>query len=407
MEENRTPFRFAVMGAGNIANKFCSAVKLLQNCTVAAVASKSMERASAFAQKNGIEKAYDSYEQLLIETKPDCVYIAVTSDAHYELSMLCLKYGVAVLCEKAMFLNSAQAKEVFALARQKKVFVMEAMWSRFLPAVRKAKEWVESGRIGTPVYGRAAIGFHAPEDAGNRYFSPALGGGAAYDLTVYCYEIMTYLIDRPVEVVNAAAVFGETGVDVTDHVLLRFADEADSVAEAESMDAVDSADKMNGADAAESTDETESTDAADSAVKKDGTDKADCIGKVGGASCEKDLRSPGKSVVPKRREMFAVCESTFLANLGDRLVIYGSRGRLEVPAPHYASEAFLYDEQGNCIEYYKDEETENGFVYEVQETVNCIRTGKIESETVPHALTASCAEMFDLLVMSAVSQKEE
>lgn len=353
MGENREQFRFAIMGAGNIANKFCDAVRRLEGCCVAAVASKSMERACVFAQKNGIEKAYDSYEQMLIEAKPDCVYIAVTSDAHYELSLLCLKYDVAVLCEKAMFLNGAQAEEVFALAREKNVFVMEAMWSRFLPAVRKAKEWVESGRIGIPVYGRIAIGFHAPEDPGNRYFSPALGGGASYDLTVYCYEIMTYLIDRPVEVVNADAVFSRTGVDVTDHVLLRFADEKDK---------------------AEKADETGGEDA---------------------------LEDAGKSVYPKRREMFAACESTLLANLGDRLVIYGSRGRLEVPAPHFASEAFLYDEQGDCTEHYQDEVTENGFVYEAQEAVSCIRANKLESDTVPHSLTTACAKMFDLLNASA------
>lgn len=180
-------FRFAIMGAGNIAKKFYDAASSLENCCVAAVASKSMERAKAFADKYGIEKAYDSYEQMLIEEKPDCVYIATTCDSHYELSMLCLKYDTPVLCEKAMFLNSAEAREVFALAQEKKVFVMEAMWSRFLPAVNKAKEWLQAGRIGNPAYANIKIGFHAPEDPNNRYLSPKLGGGAAYDLTVYGY----------------------------------------------------------------------------------------------------------------------------------------------------------------------------------------------------------------------------
>lgn len=341
MEEIRKNFRFAIMGAGNIANKFCGAVKLLENCEVAAIASKSMERASAFADKNGIGNAYDSYERMLMEEKPDCVYIAVTSDAHYELSMLCLKHSVPVLCEKAMFLNSEQAKEVFALARQKNVFVMEAMWSRFLPAVKKAKEWVESGRIGEPVYGSVAIGFHAKEDPENRYFNPNLGGGAAYDLTVYCYEIMTWLIAWDVEVVNVAAVIGKTGVDVTDHVVLRF------------------------------------------------------------AKGRKGQEEQETAVTPCPYEMLASCESTFLADLEDRLVLYGRDGKLVLPRPHYASEAFLYNKEGECAEHYSDEDTKNGFVYEAAEAVDCIRNGRIESRTVPHSLTLACAELFDRLMAKA------
>ncbi|BDF46523.1 hypothetical protein CE91St56_36460 [Lachnospiraceae bacterium] len=103
-------FKFAIMGAGNIANKFCDAVKRMEDCEVAAVASKSMDRAENFAEKNGIKAAYDSYEKMLAEEKPDCVYIAVTQDAHFALCMLCLDYKTPVLCEKAMFLNSAQAE---------------------------------------------------------------------------------------------------------------------------------------------------------------------------------------------------------------------------------------------------------------------------------------------------------
>lgn len=318
-------FRFAIMGAGNIAKKFYDAASSLENCCVAAVASKSMERAKAFADKYGIEKAYDSYEQMLIEEKPDCVYIATTCDSHYELSMLCLKYDTPVLCEKAMFLNSAEAREVFALAQEKKVFVMEAMWSRFLPAVNKAKEWLQAGRIGNPAYANIKIGFHAPEDPNNRYLSPKLGGGAAYDLTVYGYEIMTWLMGEPTEV-KATAVFGPTGVDVTDHVLLRF---------------------------------------------------------------------PGKEGAA---DMLASCESSFLTNIGEGLVICGSAGRMVVPTPHFGSEVFVYDEQGNQTDYFKDEITENGFAYEAQEVVNCVRAGKIESEIVPHRLTIACAEVFDQLM---------
>ena len=335
MKQREQEFRFAVMGAGKIANKFCDAVKRLPEARVAAVASKSMERAKAFAEKNGIEKAYDSYEKMLEEEKPDCVYVAATSDAHYALSKLCVEHGIAVLCEKAMFLNSAEAKEVFGLAKEKQVFVMEAMWSRFLPAVRKAKEWIESGCIGTPVCGQIRIGFHAEENPENRYFNPALGGGAAFDLTVYCYEIMTFLINRPVTVEEATAVLGETGVDVTDHVLLRFA---------------------------------------------------------------------GK---PEEPDMLAFLESKFLSNLEDRLEICGTKGKIVLPRPHFASEAQRYGQTGECEEVFRDTVTENGFVYEAEEAMRCVRAGKAESETVPHALTIACAKLFDLMLQNAKAAQAE
>lgn len=331
MKEKRKKFRFAIMGAGNITKKFCEAVKLLEDCTVVAIASKSMERAAVSAEKNNVKHAYDSYEKMLVEEKPDGVYIAVTTDAHYALTMLCLNYQVPVLCEKAMFTSHAQAEEVFRISCEKKIFVMEAMWSRFLPAVRKAKEWIEEGKIGAPVYGNVRIGFCAPKDPKNRYFSPKLGGGAAFDLTVYCYEILTWLLDIPVEVLHADAVFGETGVDVTDHVVLHFSGQMQ------------------------------------------------------------------KKQMPGHFDVLAACESSFLTNLDDKLVIYGSEGKMVLPVPHFASEAFLYNNRGICLEHYIDETTENGFVYEIQEMMRCVREGKTESETVPHSLTLECAEMFDRL----------
>ena len=101
------PFRFAIMGAGGIANKFCDAVRLIPDCEVCAISSKSMERAESFAARHNLPAAYDSYEEMLRRERPDCVYIAVTHDAHFTLCMLCLDYDTPVLCEKSMFQNSS------------------------------------------------------------------------------------------------------------------------------------------------------------------------------------------------------------------------------------------------------------------------------------------------------------
>ena len=111
-------FRFAIMGAGNIAHQFCDAVTLVEDCEVSAIASKDLGRAQKFAEECSVAHAYDNYEQMLIEEKPDCVYIAVTPNDHFRLTMLCLEHRVPVLCEKAMFTNSAEAKAVFEIAEK-------------------------------------------------------------------------------------------------------------------------------------------------------------------------------------------------------------------------------------------------------------------------------------------------
>lgn len=310
-------FRFAIMGAGKIAVKFCSAAASIKDCEVAAVSSKSCERAQAFAADNHIPAAYGSYEQMLRQEKPDCVYIATTPDSHYELTMLCLQYRTPVLCEKAMFLNAAQAQSAFELAAKENVFVMEALWSRFLPALRRAEQWYAQGRIGRASFLEVTIGFRAPADPRNRYFNASLGGGAAYDLTVYAYELARLFIKEPLEEVQTSSVIGETGVDVTDHVVLR-----------------------------------------------------------------------GGSVL-------AGLSTSFLSSMEERLTLYGTEGRIVLPRPHMAKEALLIC--GDRQEHFVDTKTQNGFVYEIAETIRCVRSRQAQSETVPHRLTLDCAAVLERL----------
>ncbi|MGI6746382.1 MAG: Gfo/Idh/MocA family protein [Acutalibacteraceae bacterium] len=216
--------KFGIIGPGRVAVRFCEAVKMVSGAKVAAVASTSRERAESFAKSHGIAQSYGSYEQMLSLPEIDVVYIATTHNFHYENIMLCLKYGKGVLCEKSMVTNAAHAKEVFEYAQKHKLFLMEAMWVRYLPAVKKAKEWIDSGRIGRPILASAILGFRAKDDAKDRFLNKELGGGAAYDLSVYNIELATYLFGDAYKSVTAHAVFGETGVDITNNISLHYKD---------------------------------------------------------------------------------------------------------------------------------------------------------------------------------------
>jgi predicted dehydrogenase len=217
-------FRFGIMGPGHIAENFVDAVERQGEAVVAAVASRSMERADTFAKKYGIAQAYDSYEKMLKEAELDAVYIAVTTNAHYELAMLCLDYKMPFLCEKAMCVNSSDAQKIFTRSEQLGVFSMEGMWSRFLPKMTKVKEWLAEGKIGDVTLVTCGIGFNAPKDDQNRYYSPLLGGGATYDILVYCYDIATYFFEGAPKDTICISDWSKSGVDRTDIVVLKYPD---------------------------------------------------------------------------------------------------------------------------------------------------------------------------------------
>jgi len=213
-------FRWVILGAGAIANKFADAIRRIDGAEVIGVGSRSMERGQAFAKKNDIP-FFGSYEDALT-LKPDAAYIAATTEAHADLTRLCISRGIPVLCEKAMFTNSAEAEEVFALAKAKGVFAMEAMWSRFLPSIVEMKRQFDAGAIGQIKHFEIAIGWEAYSGPGSRFYEPSLGGGASYDLLVYCYELAEFFLGVPDKVESVAVHWASTGVDETETVLLRY-----------------------------------------------------------------------------------------------------------------------------------------------------------------------------------------
>ncbi|MBQ2433559.1 MAG: Gfo/Idh/MocA family oxidoreductase [Clostridia bacterium] len=214
--------RFGIFGAANIAHKFVDAVRLIDGAQVVTVASRSQERAEAFRARHGLPSV-DTYESLVSRDDIDVIYIATTQNMHKENVLMCLRGGKHVICEKAMALSEADAREMFALAAEKNLFLMEAMWSRFLPNVQAAKKWLEEGRIGEIQSAYATIGFLCSQSVEGRIFNPALGGGAMYDIGVYAIEVLTYLMNDEIrEIKSFVRPHAVTGVDERVSMLARF-----------------------------------------------------------------------------------------------------------------------------------------------------------------------------------------
>lgn len=180
--------------------------------TITAVASRSADRAGAFADRFGIAARYDSYEGLAEDPDVDAVYVATTHPQHEANTLLFIEADKHVLCEKPFALNAHQAQRMADAARAKGVFCMEAMWSRFLPAYRTLVDLLGEGRIGEPLLVEGDFGYRVPVVADDRHFDLAQGGGALLDLGIYPVQLCTLVLGLP-DRVAADGVIGTTGVD--------------------------------------------------------------------------------------------------------------------------------------------------------------------------------------------------
>jgi predicted dehydrogenase len=212
--------RWGVVGPGAIAAGFADAMGMAEGGDIVAVASRSSERADAFADRYGIARRYGDYAALAQDGEVDAVYVATPQSRHADDTLQMLRAGKHVLCEKPFALNEVQAQGMVDEARRQNVFLMEAIWSRFLPAYRSLVDVVGSGRIGEPLLVEADFGFRRSLDPDNRLFKADLGGGGLLDLGVYPLQLCTLLLG-PVEHVSAEGVIGETGVDEQVAAVLR------------------------------------------------------------------------------------------------------------------------------------------------------------------------------------------
>lgn len=294
--------RWGIVGPGNMAHKFADALKILQDGELCAVASRSKQKAEGFGEEYGISKdrCYGSYEELAKDKHIDAVYVAVPNVFHKEISILLLKNGKAVLCEKPVAMNEREAREVIEVARDNKMFFMEAMWTRFLPIYEKVNSWIRDGLIGEVRMFQGDFGISRYLSPEGIKLNPVLGGGALLDIGIYPVSLCHYLFHEIPSNVKSIVYIGETGVDVQTTVNFGFQG-----------------------------------------------------GKIAGFCCTLNAVTPG---------------------LGH---IMGTKGRIVLPQYWKCENALL------CCDG-KEEEVIiphicNGYEFEIQEVMNCIKSGKLES----------------------------
>lgn len=222
MQEEKI-FRWGIIGLGKIAQQFARDLKLLPNARLTAVAARDAGRAQAFASEHNVPFAYGSYEGILNCPELDVVYIATPHNSHCALSTMCLRNGLAVLCEKPWAIHATEAEEMVATARAQGVFLMEALWTRFLPTTIKVLELIQAGAIGQIQGIKADFGFQMKEPAPERLIRPELGGGALLDIGIYPAFLSLLLLGEPSRI-KAFSRFSDTGVDVDNAILLSYPD---------------------------------------------------------------------------------------------------------------------------------------------------------------------------------------
>jgi predicted dehydrogenase len=215
------PIRWGILATGNIAHKLAWALMDSSDSEVVAVGSRTQESADAFGDIWGIPKRHGSYEALADDPDVEVVYIATPHSHHHSNMLTCLSAGKHVLCEKAFTLNARQAEDCISLARDKQLFLMEAMWTRFFPAMTQVRTWLDEGVIGRVRLVQADFCFIVPYNPQHRIYNPALGGGALLDIGIYPISLASMVLGLPKKIKSQAHIC-PTGVDELDTVMFGY-----------------------------------------------------------------------------------------------------------------------------------------------------------------------------------------
>lgn len=212
--------KFAILGAGSIARSMSKTVKKMKSVELYAIASRDEERSKNFAKEFSITKAFGSYEEMLSDSEVDLVYIAVPHSHHYKWTIEALNHNKNVLCEKAFAVNEKQAAEMITLAKEKKLLLAEAIWTRFMPSRKIIDDIIKNDEVGEVFTLSANLGYVI--DGKERLIKPELAGGALLDVGIYTLNFASMVLGDKIKKINASAVMTESGVDGQDSIMIQY-----------------------------------------------------------------------------------------------------------------------------------------------------------------------------------------
>ena len=311
--------QWGIIGPGKIAVDFSNDLRLIEGeHSIVSILGKSESKAKAFASKQENCTVYTTIDDFLSGKKPDAVYIATPHPYHFESAIACLNSTIPVLCEKPLCMNEKQCQQLIVAAKSNNTFLMEGMWIRFLPGIKKAINLVNDGVIGIVDRVNASMYYKAPYDSGSRYFNKSLGGGSLLDLGIYPAFLAKLFLGNP-ETIKADAVLSPEGVDESCSVLMQY--------------------------------------------------------------------SNGKS---------AVIKSSLVSDSTDPATINGSEGTITILHPWFEkSPGVRVTLRSGKVINYPFQWGGHGLRFEIEETIECIRNGKIESELMPHSFSLELIKIID------------
>ncbi len=214
--------KVGILGAGSIAGIMADTIDKMKWAECYAVASRDLEKAKKFAAAHNVKNAYGSYMEMLKDKKVDLVYIATLHTLHYEHARMCIDYGKPVLVEKPFCVTANDARQLLSYAKERNVFIAEAMWTRYMPMREEIDRMLTSGIIGEPKLLTANLGYEMMHKT--RLISPESAGGALLDVGIYPLNFAAMVFGHEIAAVNAVCTYTETGVDAQDSITITYKD---------------------------------------------------------------------------------------------------------------------------------------------------------------------------------------